>query len=68
MTWFVRHVKRYCWVCNKVTKQAISQEKFDDYGRSWRERSCTECGHVHNRWLHVWDTTKTSLREVTANA
>jgi len=29
MTWFVRHVNRECWVCQRNTKQVVAEEKMD---------------------------------------
>jgi transcriptional regulator NrdR family protein len=53
MTWFVRHMNRDCWVCQRKTKQVVSQEKMDMRGVSMRYRTCSECGHRLHSWVAV---------------
>ena len=53
MTWFVRHVNRDCWVCQRKTKQVVAEEKMDMRGVSMRYRTCTVCNRRLNEWVAV---------------
>lgn len=64
MTWFVRHVNRDCWVCQRKTKQVVSQEKVDMRGVSMCYRTCTVC----NRTLNEWVAARMSLAETQPGA